>query len=153
MAWKNVKKFAYRYFKTWNHAWNWDNDHKKKLKLPKKYFQIWLFDKNLSEKKIQALHKVMNQIIIGISSLFVKLPWPGDCEGTFRFSSQDATCPSVYHTRRRLHTVPFNDWWTSNRKTVNTNFYSLLFNPTGNWTGVHRFSSRRSSHSIANPNI
>ena len=40
--------------------------------------------------------------------LFTKLPWPGDSEGTFRSSSQAATCPPVYHTRRRLHTVPFN---------------------------------------------
>ena len=38
--------------------------------------------------------------------LFPKLPWPGDSEGTFRSSSQAATCPSVYHTRWRLHTVP-----------------------------------------------
>ena len=38
--------------------------------------------------------------------LFTKLPWPGDGEGTFRSSSQAATCPPVYHTRRRLHTVP-----------------------------------------------
>ena len=40
--------------------------------------------------------------------IFTKLPWPGDSEGTFRSSSQAATCPPVYHTRRRLHTVPFN---------------------------------------------
>ena len=39
--------------------------------------------------------------------LFTKLPWPGDSEGTFRSSSQAATCPPVYHTRWRLHTVPF----------------------------------------------
>ena len=38
--------------------------------------------------------------------LLTKLPWPGDSEGTFRSSSQAATCPSVYHTRWRLHTVP-----------------------------------------------
>ena len=38
--------------------------------------------------------------------LFTKLPWPGDSEGTFRSSSQAATCPPVYHTLRRLHTVP-----------------------------------------------
>ena len=38
--------------------------------------------------------------------LFTKLPWPGDSEGTFRSSSQAATCASVYHTRWRLHTVP-----------------------------------------------
>ena len=30
--------------------------------------------------------------------LFTKLPWPGDCEGTFRSSSQAATCPYVYTT-------------------------------------------------------
>ena len=40
--------------------------------------------------------------------LFTKLPWPGDSEGTFWSSSQAATCPPVYHTRRRFHTVPFN---------------------------------------------
>ena len=39
-------------------------------------------------------------------TLFTKLPWPGDSEGTFRSSSQAATCPLVYHTRWRLHTVP-----------------------------------------------
>ena len=38
--------------------------------------------------------------------LFTKFPWPGDSEGTVRSSSPAATCPSVYHTRRRLHTVP-----------------------------------------------
>ena len=38
--------------------------------------------------------------------LFTKLPWPGDSEGAFRLSSQAATCPPVYHKRRRLHTVP-----------------------------------------------
>ena len=40
--------------------------------------------------------------------LFTKLPWPGDSEGTFWYSSQAATCPPVYHTRLRLHTVLFN---------------------------------------------
>ena len=38
--------------------------------------------------------------------LFTKFPWPGDSEETFRSSSQAATCPPVYHTRWRLHTVP-----------------------------------------------
>ena len=37
--------------------------------------------------------------------LFTKLPWSGDSEGTVRSSSQVATCPSVYHTRWRLHTL------------------------------------------------
>ena len=45
-------------------------------------------------------------IVIVITFLFTKLPWPGDSEGTFWSSSQAATCPPVYHTRRRLHTVP-----------------------------------------------
>ena len=79
-------------------------------------------------------------------TLFTKLPWPGDSEGTFRSSSQAATCPPVYHTRRRLHTVPLiaeRQAW----KAVNTNFYSLRFDPTGNRTRVYRFSSRRSIHS------
>ena len=40
--------------------------------------------------------------------LFTKLPWPGDSKGIFRSSSQAATCPPVYHTQWRLHTVPFN---------------------------------------------
>ena len=40
--------------------------------------------------------------------LFTKLPWPGDSEGTFRSSSQAATCPPVYHTWRRLNTIVFN---------------------------------------------
>ena len=41
---------------------------------------------------------------------------------------------------------PFN-CWTSSREAVNTNFYSLWFDPTGNRTRVCRFSSRRSIHS------
>ena len=40
--------------------------------------------------------------------LFTKLPWPEDSEGTFWSLSQAATCPPVYHTRQRLHTVLFN---------------------------------------------
>ena len=38
--------------------------------------------------------------------LFTKLPWPGDCEGTFWSSNQAATCPTVHHIRWRLYTVP-----------------------------------------------
>ena len=38
--------------------------------------------------------------------LFTKLPWPENSEGTFQSSSQAASCPTVYHTQRRLHTVP-----------------------------------------------
>ena len=50
--------------------------------------------------------KVVIVIVIVIYILFTKLPWPGDSEGTFRSSSQAAICPPVYHTQRRLHTVP-----------------------------------------------
>ena len=49
---------------------------------------------------------LLNALAIVITSSVIKLPWPGDSEGTFRSSSQSATCPPVYHTRRRLHTVP-----------------------------------------------
>ena len=34
---------------------------------------------------------------------------------------------------------------------VNTNFYSLWFDPTGNRTQVYRFSSRRSIYSTTDP--
>ena len=37
--------------------------------------------------------------------LFTKLPWSEESEGTFQSSSQATTCPPVYHTRWRLHTV------------------------------------------------
>ena len=76
---------------------------------------------------------------------FTKLPWPGDSEGTFRSSSQAATCPSVYHTRWRLHTVPL----IAERQagSCEYQFFSLWFDSTGNRTRVYRFSSRRSIHS------
>ena len=54
------------------------------------------------EKKIV----IVIVIVIVITFYFTKLPWPGNSERTFRSSSQAATCPPVYHTRRRLHTVP-----------------------------------------------
>ena len=101
---------------------------------------------------IKALHNILLFIVIVIvivsviTFLFTKLPWPGDSEMTFRSSSQAATYPSVYHTRWRLHAVPLN-CWTSSREAVNTNFYSLWFDSTGNRTRVYRFSSRRSIHS------
>ena len=49
---------------------------------------------------------LLSPILYCIYILFTKLPWPGDSEMTFRSSSQAATCPSVYHTRWRLHTDP-----------------------------------------------
>ena len=41
--------------------------------------------------------------------LFTKLPGLGDSEGPFQSSSQAATCPPVYHTLHKLHTVPIAD--------------------------------------------
>ena len=46
--------------------------------------------------------------VIVITCLFPKLPWLGDSERTFRSSSQAATCPPVYHTQWRFHTVFYN---------------------------------------------
>ena len=57
-------------------------------------------------------------------------------------SSQAATCPPVYHTRWRLHTVPFDAEHQAG-KLVNTNFYSFWLVATGNRNRVYRFSSRR----------
>ena len=75
--------------------------------------------------------------------LFTKLPWSGDSEGTFRSASQAATC--MPHMAEASH-CPFN-CCTSSREAVNTNFYSVWFDPTGNRTRVYRFSSKRSIHS------
>ena len=90
--------------------------------------------------------EVTNSIVTVIIFLFTKLPWPGDSRGTFQSSNQAGACPSVYHTRWRLYTVPFKRWMSS-REAVNTNFDSLWFDPTGNRTRVYCFSSRRSIHS------
>ena len=85
-------------------------------------------------------------IVIVITFLFTKLPWPWDSEGAFRSPRQAATGPPVYHTRRRFHFCPFY-CWTSSREAVNTNFYSLWFDSAGNRTWVYHISSRRSIHS------
>ena len=61
----------------------------------------------------------------------------------FESSCHLPTC--LPHTAEASH-CPFN-CWTSSREAVNTNFYSLWFDPTGNRTRVYRFSSRRSIHS------
>ena len=65
------------------------------IKLKQKLYKIHFF--NGTESDIV--------IVIVIIHFITKLPWPGDSEGTFRSSSQAATCQPVYHTRRRLHTV------------------------------------------------
>ena len=56
---------------------------------------------------------------------FTKLPWPVDCEEIFQFSSQAVTCPTVYNTRWRLHTVTLIAERQA-RKALNTNFHSLF---------------------------
>ena len=61
----------------------------------------------------------------------------------FESSCHLPTC--LPHTAEASH-CPFN-CWTSSRKAMNTNFYSLWLDPTGNRTRVYRFSSRRSIHS------
>ena len=61
---------------------------------------------------------------------FTKSLWAGDSEGTFRSLSQAATCPTVYHTRWRLRTVPFND-----ERQI---FYSLWFDQTENQTQIYQ---------------
>ena len=45
--------------------------------------------------------------VIVIICLFTKLPWPRNSEETFRSLSQVTTCPPVYFTSWRLHTIPF----------------------------------------------
>ena len=49
---------------------------------------------------------------------------PGNSEATFRSSNQVATCPPVYHTLWRLHTVLLFDEVMP--EAVNTNSYSLI---------------------------
>ena len=63
----------------------------------------------------------------------------------FEWSCHLPTC--LPHTAEASH-CPFNCWMSS-REAVNTNFYSLRFDPTGNRTRVYRFSSRRSIHSTS----
>ena len=58
--------------------------------------------------------------------LFTKLPWSGDSEGTFWSSNLAATC--LPHTAEASHCPVI--CWTSSREAVNTNFYSLWFDPT-----------------------
>ena len=54
--------------------------------------------------------------------------------------------PPVFLTRRKLQSVSLIAEHQAG-KLVNTNFYTLWFDPTGNRTRVYRFSRRRSIHS------
>ena len=76
-------------------------------------------------------------------NLYTKLPWPGDSKRTFRSPSQAATC--LLHAMEASRSY----CWTSSRKAVNSNFYGLWFDSTGNRTQVYRFSSRRSIHATS----
>ena len=78
--------------------------------------------------------------------LFTNLPRPEDRERTFRSLSKAAICQP--HKVEASH-CPFH-CWTPRRRTVNTNFYSLWFDPTENRTRAYRISSRRSFHSTTN---
>ena len=63
---------------------------------------------------------------------------------------QAATCPPVYHTRWKLHTVPLIAERHAKIEVVNAKFYGFWFDLTGNRIQVYRFSSRRSIQSTAN---
>ena len=92
-----------------------------------------------------------------------KLCWPGAMLLQLHFIHQVALArkqrrdllvfeSSCYLPTCLLHTVeashcPFN-CWTSSRKKLNSNFYSLCFDSTGNRTHVYLFSNKRSIHSI-----
>ena len=69
---------------------------------------------------------------------FYSPSWLGQEIGTFRSSSQTATC--LPRTIEAL-TLSLLFCWTSCREAVNTNFSSPWFDPTGNQTQVFRFSN------------
>ena len=59
-----------------------------------------MFNKQIRKKIIDM------RFVVVIISLFIRLPGPGDSEGTFESSSQAAICPSVYHAVKASH-CPF----------------------------------------------
>ena len=76
-----------------------------KLKEARKQTRTILINPTNTKAQILNVQHLLVVIVI-YYFLFAKLPWPEVSEGTFRSSSQAATCPPVYHTRWRLHTVP-----------------------------------------------
>ena len=60
---------------------------------------------------------VITRAAIVITSLFTKLLDQVIAKQPFRFLRQALTCPTAYHTRRRLHIVFF----IAERQAVNTN--------------------------------
>ena len=67
----------------------------------------------------------------------------GDSEETFRSSSQGATCPPVYPTRWRFHTVPFNCLNVKHGSCEYQLLRSLVW-PDRESSRVYRFNSKRS---------
>ena len=77
--------------------------------------------------------------------LFIKLHWPGDSEGTFR--SRVKLPPVQCPPHGGGFTLSFLMLNGQRKEAVNTKFYSLWFDPTGNQTRVYRLGTRRSIHS------
>ena len=72
----------------------------------------------------------------------------------FTVKSQATTCQPIYslpHTVEIPH-YPIN-CWSSSREAVNSNFYSVSFDPTGIRSLVYRFSSRRFIHSTTDHKV
>ena len=67
-------------------------------------------------------------------------------QSTFRSLSQAATYSLVYHTRWKLHTVPYNAERQAGKLWIP--IFSVWFGPDGNQARVARLSSRRSIHSV-----
>ena len=65
---------------------------------------------------------------------------------------QAVTCIPVYHTQRRLHTVPLIAERQAGKLGIPI-FYSLWFDPIGNRIQVYRFSSKRSIHSTTDRSL
>ena len=101
---------------------------------------VWFYLKAkciIIENVVALLHVHFSSPVFVIARiLFPKLSWPGGREGTFRSSSQAATClprtVEVLSCPLLLQNVK--------QGALNTNFCSLLFDPTGNQTGVSTVS-------------
>ena len=101
------------------------------------------YSKNSTLTPILSFLKNLLRIVIGITFCSPSCLGQETAKGPFSLPSQAVTC--LPHTAEASH-CPFN-CWTSSKEAVNTNFYSLWFDPAGNRTRVYRFSSKRSIHS------
>ena len=59
-------------------------------------------------------------------------------KGNFWSSSQAAICPPVYHKRWKFYNISFKAQLQA--RSCEYQFYSLSFDPIGNWTRVYRLS-------------